>query len=297
MQEPGPDDYDEYATARYDDTGHPTPHYLVCDQTSWAWDEPTAEDFVIMKFTVVNQGTDILEDVYAAVFMDWDIGTSSQNQGSSEAARNLTWMYYSTTPYVGVAILDPPRETPAANLALIDHDIYVYPFSGLPDTIQFKFMDGTIQNPSSNRAYDWSTCNSAGPYTLNPGDTAVAAFAIIGGNNLSDLQANADCAYARYWNLPGVEDYGPGTTVSGFKLYPMISRDRPYTISYGLDKETPVQVCIYDITGRMILNKDYGLCNGSGEIHLDLTSVAQGIYFVQIQAGDRVETKKIIRLK
>ncbi len=296
MYEPGPGNIDEYATARYDDAGHPTPHNLVCDQTSWAWSMSPAEDFVIMKFTLINQGTDTLDDVYAAVFMDWDIGTANQNQGSSEAARNLTWMYYST-PYVGIAILDPPRETPAANLALIDHDIYVYPFQGLPDTIQYRFMDGTYQNPSSNRAYDWSTCNSAGPFTLNPCDTAIASFAIIGGNNLGDLQANADYAYARYWNLPGVEDYGSEITVSGVKLYPMIACDRPYTISYGFDKETPVQIRVYDITGRMVMSKNYGLCNGTGEMHLNLESVAQGIYFVQIQTGEQTETKKIIRLK
>ncbi|HEC77741.1 MAG TPA: hypothetical protein ENI34_01190, partial [candidate division WOR-3 bacterium] len=125
MYEPGPNNFDEYATARYDDSGHPTSKGLVCTQESWCWDDATANDFVIMKFSMINEGSSTLSDLYAAIFVDWDIGNYSNNQGSSEAARNLTWMY-ETTPYVGVAILDPPRSTPAANLALIDHDLYVY---------------------------------------------------------------------------------------------------------------------------------------------------------------------------
>ncbi|UCG92954.1 MAG: T9SS type A sorting domain-containing protein, partial [candidate division WOR-3 bacterium] len=296
MIEPGPCLIDEYATASYDDSGHPAPKGLVCFQYSWAWDDPGAEDFVIIKFAMINEGAEMLNDVYAAVFMDWDVANYLNNQGSSDPARNLTWMY-ETTPYVGVAILDPPRTTPAANLVLIDHTVYVYP-AGMPnDSIKFQFMDGTITNPSSTNPYDWSTCNSAGPFTLGPGESAVAAFAIIGGNNLGDLQANADTAYERYWNWPGVEEGGSEIVISGFKLYPVISRGAPHIVSYGFDKETPVQVRVYDITGRMVMSKDYGSRDGTGEIHLNLESVAQGIYFVQIQAGERVETKKIIRLK
>jgi hypothetical protein len=295
MFEPGPNNVDEYATARYDDSNHPSAKGLVCLQSSWAWDDATANDFVITEFTLINEGVETLNDLYAAIFMDWDVGTASQNQGSSEAARNLTWMYYST-PYVGVAILDPPRSTPA-NLALIDHDIYVYPYEGCPDSIQIKFMNGTYQNASSNRPYDWSTCNSAGPFTLNPCDTVVAAFAIIGGDNLNDLRANADTAYGRYWNLPGVEEGGSTITMSGIKLYPMISRGRPYTVQYGFTKETSVRIKVYDAIGRLIDNKNYGVLNGTGELSLSFKSLAQGVYFVELEAEDQTTTTKIIWLK
>ncbi len=295
MYEPGPNNRDEYATARYDDSGHPSAKGLLCLQYSWAWDDATANDFVITKFSLINEGTETLSDLYAAIFMDWDIGTAAQNQGSSEAARNLTWMYYST-PYVGIAILDPPRSTPA-NLALIDHDIYVYPYQGCPDSIQIKFMNGTYQNASSNRPYDWSTCNSAGPFTLGPGETAIAAFAIIGGDNLSDLQANADTAYDRYWNWPGVQEMPSPVLITDIKIYPVISRGRPYTFKYGFAKETSMRIKVYDALGRLIENKNYGMLNGAGELSLDLKSLAQGVYFVKVEAGNKISTSKIIWLK
>ncbi|MEO0228282.1 MAG: C25 family cysteine peptidase, partial [candidate division WOR-3 bacterium] len=119
MLEPGPWGFDEYATARYDDSGHPSAKGLLCEQYSWAWDDATANDFVTMKFVLRNQGSTTISNLYAAVFMDWDISSSyTSNNGNSEAARNLTYMYYNTSyPYVGVEILDPPRTVPAKNLA------------------------------------------------------------------------------------------------------------------------------------------------------------------------------------
>ncbi|HEC79237.1 MAG TPA: T9SS type A sorting domain-containing protein, partial [candidate division WOR-3 bacterium] len=210
--------------------------------------------------------------------------------------RNLTWMY-ETTPYVGVAILDPPRSTPAANLALIDHALYVYPNSGLQDSIQLKFTAGTIQNPSSNRAYDWSTCNSAGPFTLAPGGSAVAAFAIVGGDNLADLQANADTAYNRYWNWPGVQEKPSGAVINGIKIYPVISHGQPFTLQYGFTQKTNVQVKIYDAIGRLVDQKDFGQLNGSGELRLNFNSQSQGVYFIKLKAGNTTKTAKIIWLR
>jgi hypothetical protein len=296
MFEPGPNNLDEYATARYDDSNHPLAKGLLCLQSSWAWDDAPANDFVITEFTLINEGIEVLTDIYAAVFMDWDVGNYLNNQGSSDASRNLSWMY-ENTPYVGVAILNPPRETPAANLALIDHDLYVYP-AGLPnDSIKFKFMNGTYQNPSSNRTDDWSTCNSAGPFTLNPGDTVVTAFAIIGGDNLNDLQVNADTAYGRYWNWPGVQEMPSPGLVTDIKIYPAISFGHPYTFKYGFAKETPVRIKVYDALGRLIENKNYGVLNGTGEFSLNLKSLAQGVYFIEVEAENRTTSTKIIWLK
>ncbi len=295
LYEPGPLEFDEFTTARYDDSGHPSARSLVCEQYSWAWDESTADDFVIMKFMLTNDGTTTISDLYAAIIMDWDIGDFSSNQGGSEVLRNLTWMY-EATPYVGVAILDPPRSVPAANLALIDHDIYVYPYGGLPDHVQIQFMDGTIQNASSDRPADWSTCTSAGPFTLEPAEVITAAFAILGGDNLSDLQANADTAFERYWN-EGIEQQSFSLTTTGIRLYPVISHARPYTIHYSLAQETPMQVKVYDAVGRLIEKRSYEHVSGTGEILLNLRSCAQGVYFVRIEAGEIMQTSKIIWLR
>ncbi len=295
MYEPGSNDRDEYATACYLDAGHSSPKDLRCLQYSWAWDDAWANDFVIMKFSLINEGVQTLTDLYAAVFLDWDVSNYQYNQGASDTSRNLTWMYQ-YTPYVGVAILDPPREVAAANLAFIDHEVYVYQ-GNMSDDIKIQFMNGTIQYPSTNRPADWSVCNSAGPFTLDPGKSAVAAFAIIGGDDLDDLKANADTAYDRYWNWPGVEEQSSDVTISGVVFYPVISRGHSYTLRYGFTQKTPLNIKVYDITGRLVASHNYGERNGSGELKLHLKSLAQGVYFIKIEAGNTTKTTKIIWLR
>lgn len=296
MQEPGPGTFDEYATASYDDSGHGSSRDLLCEQKSWAWDDATANDFVIMRFDLTNNGSSAISNFYAAVFVDWDIGTYSNNQGSSEGARNLTWMYETGNPYVGVEILDPPRSTPAANLAFIDHDIYVYPNQGLPDNYQIQFMDGTISMPQSDRAYDWSTCNSAGPFSLGAGETLVTAFAILGGTSLSDFQANADTAYNRYWGSGVYDDRDYDVTPVMTTISPVVSRG-DFTIAYNLSIETPVRVQIFDAAGRLVEGRECGKLRGTGELQLDLRSYAHGVYFVKVETADKTTTTKVIKLQ
>jgi hypothetical protein len=293
IYEPWQNNIDEYATARYDDSGHPSPKGLLCEQYSWAWDDPTANNFVIMKFVLTNQGTTTINNLYAAVFMDWDIGTYTSNQGSSDNARNLTYMYYSST-YVGVEILDPPRSTPARNLALIDHDTYVYPYGGLPDNIQIQFMDGTIQNPSTNRPYDWSTCNSAGPFTLAPGQSVVAAFAILGASNLTNLQASADTAYNRYWNWTGLEETGKQAR-SLFNIYPIVTSGR-LSLAYN-NYNGNLEVSIYDVSGRKVKKGVWQNLNGDGVLNVDLSKLASGVYFVHLDTDTKPIVQKVILVK
>ncbi len=299
MYEPGPYGYDEYATARYDDSGHPTPMGLVCEQYSWAWDDATANDFVIMKFLLTNNGNSTISNLYFAVFMDWDISASyDANYGNSQTQRNLTYMYYTSSyPYVGVEILDPPRTTPARNLAIINNPTYVWPYQGLPDNYQIQFMDGTIQNPSGTSADDWSTCNSSGPITLAPGQSTVVAFAILGGTNLSDLEANADTAYNRYWNWPGIKEEGRKAITKQFALYPAVSNGRlnlAYT-GYGNGR---LVMGVYDIIGRRVLEKVWHNLNGTGLLNIDLSHLSSGVYFVRIETNAATPlVKKIILLK
>lgn len=299
MYEPGPYGWDEYVTARYDDSGHPSPKGLVCDQYSWAWDDATANDFVIMKFVLTNNGSTTISNLYFAVFMDWDItALYDANYGNSESARNLTYMYYTASyPYVGVEILDPPRTTPAKNLAIINNPTYVWPYYGLPDNIQIQFMDGTIQNPSGTTADDWSTCNSSGPFTLAPGQSTVVAFAILGGTNLTDLQANADTAYNRYWNWPGIKEEGRKVVTNRLSIYPVVSKGR-LNLAYTDYQNEKIVMGLYDIVGRKVMEKAWSNLSGTGLLKMDLAHLPNGVYFVRIEnEHENPMVEKIILLK
>jgi len=295
MYEPGPGTYDEYATSLYDDSGAPFPRGLICEQYSWAWNDPTANDFVIMKFLLKNQGTSAINNLYSAIIMDFDLATSSSNYGGSETARNLTWMY-SSAPYVGVAILDPPRSTAARNLALIDNATYVYPSGGLPDTIAMKFINGTYTNPTGSTAADWSTCNSTAPFNLAINASRAVAYAIIGGTSLADLQINADTAYYRYWDQIGVVEQNTDAVRTFFAIYPAITSGRAVTLAYDLPISNRLSIRVYDSSGRLQTSQSWENLR-SGTIPIKLDGLVPGIYFVRVIGADRTFTSKIVIVK
>jgi hypothetical protein len=297
MYEPGPRDLDEYCTARYDDSGHPFPRDLVCEQYSWAWGDEAAQDFVIIKYVLENEGTAGIDSLYAALFADWDIGDYMSDQGAVDTTRNLSYMWQSST-FAGVAILDPPRSIPARNLSLIDHDAYVYPYGGLPDSCQILFMNGAVHIPASNREYDWSTCNSTGPFTLPPGGASIAAFAVAGGYDLDDLCAHADTAYERYWTWTRVaENVKRKPRAAGIKIAPLIARQRPFKLYYDFDRPQHLSITLFDIAGRTVYLRDHGVIGGRGELSVHCPDLAQGIYFIRIKSDYRVNIEKVIWLK
>jgi hypothetical protein len=107
--------------------------------------------------------------------------------------------------------------------------------------------------------------------------------------------------YYRYAvNVPVIEtgaEENRSVTVEHLRLTPAISYRRPFVLEYTFAKETPVHITVYDVTGKSVTSKDYGMLNGSGEVQLSLKSMAQGIYFVNIETEHQTETTKIIWLK
>jgi len=81
--------------------------------------------------------------------------------------------------------------------------------------------------------YDWRVCLSSGPHVCADNEKLRFAFAVVAGMNLAELQANADAAYNKYWEIfTGIEEFGaralageveltwePTTNYAGFNLY------------------------------------------------------------------------------
>ncbi|MCH7774913.1 MAG: T9SS type A sorting domain-containing protein [Bacteroidetes bacterium] len=70
------------------------------------------------------------------------------------------------------------------------------------------------------------------------------------------------------------------------------------TIKYEIPSKATVQLNIYNTLGEVILvlvNEEKPV--GYYEIEFDASSFASGVYFYRIQAGDFIETKKMILMK
>ena len=97
----------------------------------------------------------------------------------------------------------------------------------------------------------------------------------------------------------GIKDT-PGSNTSknlSLKLYP-----NPVTESANIDvtliKQANVSVEVYDYSGKIVLNHNYGkLSNGNQTLSLNCSSLTEGSYFVRVIANDQMATTKFIVVK
>lgn len=108
--------------------------------------------------------------------------------------------------------------------------------------------------------------------------------------------------YYRYEALVPVVDVGvkEGSQnmqkFTGVRLYPAVASDF-ITLQYGFTTYTPVQVSVYNALGRLVEYQDHGKLMGMGDLTLSFPSLAQGVYFVNVDAGNHTATSKVIWVK
>lgn len=285
--------------AVFDDSGHASPLNLVVSQRSYAWADAASQDFVVLKYTIHNNGAAAVTDYHTGVFCDFDLGNSSANYGGSDAGRHLTYMYENAAgPYVGIALLSPHVHR---NLTLIDNVTYVYPEGSIDDGMKSRHLKGVISLPTATTASDYSALTAAGPFTINPGAEITVAFALVYGDNLADLQANTDAAQLMYYATP-VEDV-PDAPALGLEQ----NRPNPFNpstlISWSLEREGPVTVTVFDLGGRRLRTLEQGvLAPGRHAVAWDGTDEngahqPSGMYLYRLQADGRSLTRKMMLLK
>ena len=91
-----------------------------------------------------------------------------------------------------------------------------------------------------------------------------------------------------------------GDLPSSFRLkqnYPNPFNPETY-ITYALPKAGEVSLVVFDLRGRMVAQLVNGLMlAGYHSTNWDASRFASGIYFYRLQAGDLVQTRKMLLLK
>lgn len=119
----------------------------------------------------------------------------------------------------------------------------------------------------------------------------------VGGG--SDNPNNTDFILIRYNSIIGVNPIN-SEIISEFRLYRNYPNPfNPETkISFDVAHTEHVTITVYDITGREISRLvNESLNPGRYEINFNGNSLASGIYFYKMEAGDFVRTEKMVLLK
>ncbi len=201
---------------------------LVVEQHGMQWSEAKNDDYIIFHYRVLNNSARDFNDEFVAFYYDFDVGGSLSyidDKVGIDYGRKMTYMYDDEPkhPYVGLRVLDGKPHTAAVTDIMNE-----------PETHQAKWALMTSGKwETRSEPYDWRVCLSSGPHDCKNGDKVGLAFAVVAGMNLSELQANADAAYKKYWEIfTGIEEFQakalagavelswePNINYAGFNIY------------------------------------------------------------------------------
>ncbi len=307
----GADDSDQDAYVAYNDAGAVAPRGLLVQQESQAYNYPSvADDVVVIRYTVTNEGADPLTDVYVGCFMDFDLGDDYLNDlGGTEDDLNLAYLYDDAEGvYAGVSLLQDETGTlpPRSNLTLIDESMFTgSPY--IPDENKYQILSAAGPEwvlTTAPEPDDYRVLASAGPFTLAVDEEITVAFAVVGAGNLEELKYNAHAARLLYWGgrsgAPASDEFAQ--KAGFFKAMPNpFSRDT--MIRFELSEPADVSLAIYDVTGRQVRGLQQGLMAPSAHaVRWDGRDdsgrqVADGIYFMRLVTDLEDRKQRVIRVR
>ncbi len=258
--------------------------------TAYAWTDSNLKGTTIQQFAMINKSVTAIDNLYAALFMDWDIGISTSNRVMYDANTRMSYTYsIFDGQMVGVKFLS-------------NYPTKVYAFDNDGGNLSMKISNGItdlqIYNAlTTNRleaglaanGNDVSTMTTYGPMQIASMDTITIAYAIIIGNNLLELQQGANAAQEKYNAITSVvddtiiDDAIVDHPVIDCKIFPNPTNNTISISTKGHEIMSRIEIIALD--GKKLLVFDE--VNDSQK-DIDVRHLACGIYFAKIYTDTKI---------
>lgn len=197
---------DQQTFAAFSDALAENPLGLFIEQRTYAWADTTDDDYVILEYVIHNRSDTALYGVRAALFADWDFPWG-ENQASSDWGRfdpvaAVGWMLHKREAdglFRGIAALTPDGMI-SYRYIINANEIY----DGFTEDEKWEFMTAGFESVRASATVDASHIMTIGEFDLQPGDSAVAAFAVIGAENDNQVKLFAQRAREKYECILGL---------------------------------------------------------------------------------------------
>jgi hypothetical protein len=208
------------------------PLHLLVRQETYQWTDDRFDDFVAVVWRISNVGTDVLDDVYVALFADFDCGPRTLANYWMDDGTNFVRVPFvspgidppyldiaygydvdgdggQTPAYLGMMMLDHPTD-PAGVTAPTRVGVTTYAnFSGdqsfeeggdpTNDFERYEVLSQQIIERGIELPRDIRAVACTGPFSeLLPGETMTVTVAFVAGQGLEGMVANARAAKRLY---------------------------------------------------------------------------------------------------
>jgi|GEM_PF-2999486 len=186
---------DQQGYAMYDDSSAPSPIGVQVEQYSYSWASNPDNDYVILRYVITNVGEGSISDMYVGIYMDWDV-TAADNS-NYDAGSSVGYQYGSGSAYAGITSLSQIPPTTFRSILNPDEAYPPNPTEGA----KWGWLTAGFAT-TSHSGDDISMVMANGPFSLAAGEDVVVGFALVAGDDLSDLQQNAIAAQGMWMNVP-----------------------------------------------------------------------------------------------
>ncbi|MEO6693845.1 MAG: S8/S53 family peptidase [Ignavibacteria bacterium] len=274
--------------------------------SSYAFIAIVDEDYIIMKYKIKNTNASAVNNFYAGLFADWDIGAQGDlNKADWDPANQMGYIWRTDNnpgTYVGMSLLS--ASNPAYWAIDNDNTVVGNPwgiYDGFTDQEKYQSLSSGIGRTQAGVTVGRDVANviGSGPYTIPAGGVIFITFALIAGDNLNDLKANAIAARNKYNAVLSIVNYNSEIpdNYSLSQNYP--NPFNPTTnIKFAIPKAGFTSLKVYDASGKEVSNLlNENIQQGSYEVQFDANNLTSGVYFYKLVTDGFVETKRMLLVK
>ncbi len=298
------------AEARFDDSGNPNRLFIAVKQQMIGYKPEPNDKYVISEYEIFNTTNFALSNVYVGLFTDFDVFGGSTNVTQFDPSARLAYVYdkQQTAPYAAVKLLNqnsPPIYYP------LSYNISGNPLSDSDFTIAEKWETlssgvKALSLGTSTAGVDVSFVSGNGPFTIPANSSIKVAFALIGGDNLQDIQTSAGLAQVKYNLISAMPPPEPITRVD-LKVYPnpiLASSNGLSILRFALPEEGLVTLELCNVMGQTVRTLVSGQPYSRGIHYLNydfsggyFSDVVSGVYFYRLIYNNQLTTSKISILR
>lgn len=239
-------------------------------------------NFVVLEYEFENLGNEVLSNLTAGLFADWDLINAGMNGFGHDATNHAAWV--KTLPvdslYCGIAVLNTTQSTFYAGDNVPGGAGGINFYDGFStDEKDFALRNNRLNTGAGDAGTDVIVIAAATPFTLEPGAKHRVAFALVAGDNqvhFSEQAANAQNFYINQ-GLP----LQTQNAKQGIVVFPNPASD--YLSISGLSGDHTVS--IHDTQGRLLKTLQQ-----SNNAILDIANLENGQYIVSVEQGKALQT-------
>ena len=277
---------------------------ITITNKAFAWNSAPKDKFIIMEYTIKNHGTSTLSNLYAGLFMDFDMGADGTKDRISYDPVNKMGYTYSMEGgiYTAIQLLS----NGAAHHYAFDKDGATNGYASsinINDGFNSYEKYSALKTSSTDRntagipnGNDVADLLSTGPFILLPGDSVVVAFALIAGDHLADIQSSAVAADQVY-NHTGIAENSLNSAYQLSDIYPNPSGNS-FNVNIHLPSSSDVDISLFDNSGKKVQSiKSGNLSQGDHQFTVSAKKFPAGIYYVRLSCGSMVISKDVTIVK